>query len=161
MKISDSNRISSSIVMEPTKNTNPISVGTSNKQGYIVAEIHRGTNELEDYTIHHSRRSVRRALENLWNTFYFDSCEFNDWELEKLPNGFTNGYTDYVVMSPEEFHSIEYAAISLTCFCSLISLTVPFEIPAAKPSMISLLEELVVVNSSMFTLGFLDLSISM
>lgn len=105
MKISDSNRISSSIVMEPTKNTNPISVGTSNKQGYIVAEIHRGTNELEDYTIHHSRRSVRRALEKLWNTFYFDSCEFNDWELEKLPNGFTNGYTDYVVMSPEEFHS--------------------------------------------------------
>lgn len=35
-------------------------------------------------------------MEDMWNHFWFD--ERNDWELEKIPNGFTNGYSNFILV---------------------------------------------------------------
>ena len=90
--------------MEP-KLIRPISNGMSNTQGYVVVELYRGTDEFIDYTEHSTWAEVIKDLKGLWDTFYYDCCECNDWELEQLPNGFTNGYTKYLVMTVEVFNS--------------------------------------------------------
>ena len=83
---------------------NLTSLSRCKTQGLIIAEVYRETNELQDYSIHYSIKDVKTELQRLWDSYWFDCLEC-DWELDKLPNGFTNQYTDFLVMSPEEFHS--------------------------------------------------------
>jgi hypothetical protein len=83
---------------------NPASLSRCKTQGLIIAEVYRSTNELQGYSIHYSIDEVKKELKRLWDSYWFDYIE-SDWELEKLPNGFTNCYTDFLVMSPEEFNS--------------------------------------------------------
>lgn len=81
----------------------PQRVSVSDKQGYVVAEIYNATDELQVWSEHSSWSEVKQEIQRLWNNFYFDCSEYNDWELEQIPNGFTIGHIDYVVMTVEAF----------------------------------------------------------
>ena len=46
--------------------------------------------------------SLKEALDEmtrLWNSYFYDEDERNDWELEKLSNGFTAAGNRYLILS--------------------------------------------------------------
>ncbi len=51
---------------------------------------------LEDYR---TLQEAREEMSRLWNRFYYDEDERNDWELEELPNGFTTGISRFLLLS--------------------------------------------------------------
>ena len=51
---------------------------------------------LED---HRTLQGAQKEMTRLWNGFYYDVDERNDWELEELPNGFTTGFHRFLLFS--------------------------------------------------------------
>lgn len=73
---------------------------------FYVVEVSKDK-ELLDCIECFSKSEAKKTIQDLWYSFFCDECEYNDWELMQTPTGFTNGYTDFMVLTEVEFNEKE------------------------------------------------------